>query len=202
MAQITSEEGLRAIIPPPGEMTTVKLLDHLDGQALDFVARAPFLLLATENEDGSLEVSPKGDDPGFVHASDPRTLLIPDRAGNNLAFGLSNLIARPEIGLIFLTPATGETLRVNGRATLHDDADVCATLAMRGQPAKLYVRVAVRRAYFHCARSILRAKLWEPDSWGEAHKISFGRILREQGGLAAEVVAVVDANIAAAMKQL
>jgi PPOX class probable FMN-dependent enzyme len=184
MAQITTEEALRAVVGAPHPMTKLKILDHLDAQGLDFVSRAPFLLLATTNADGSLEVSPKGDEPGFVQALDARTLLLPDRPGNNLAFGLTNVLARPDIGLIFLTPATGETLRVSGRATLHDDADLCERLAARGQPAKLVIRVAVQRAYFHCARSILRAKLWEPQSWDAPHKVSFGRIIREQAALA------------------
>lgn len=195
MAQITTEEGLRAIIPPPSPMTMVKVLDHLDGQGLEFVRRAPFLLLATQNADGGLEVSPKGDGPGFVLAEDQRTLLIPDRAGNNLAFGLSNIIARPKVGIIFLLPASGETLRLSGTASLHDDADICAKLSMRDKPAKLFIRVDVQHAFFHCARSIIRAGMWKPDTWGEEFKVSFGQIFREQKGLAEEIVPVIDRDV-------
>jgi uncharacterized protein len=180
MAHITTTDALRARIEPANPMTKLKVLDHLDSQAREFVARSPFLLLSTQNPDGSLEVSPKGDVPGFVHVEDPRTLLVPDRAGNGLAFGLTNLLANPELGLIFLLPATGDTLRVSGRASLHDDEDLCARLAARGKPAKLAIRVAVTRAYFHCARSLMRAKLWQPESWGPRYKVSMGRVFQEQ----------------------
>ncbi len=195
MAQITTEEGLRAIIPPPSPMTKVKVLPFLDGQGLEFVSRAPFLLFATQNADGGLEVSPKGDGPGFVIAENERSLLIPDRAGNNLAYGLSNILARPQVGLIFLLPASGETLRVTGTATLHDDEDLCQQLSMRGKPAKLFMRVAVQHAFFHCARSIVRAGLWKPDTWGEEFKVSFGRIFREQRGVDEAIVPVIDRDV-------
>ncbi len=200
MAQITTEDGLRAIIPPPSEMTMVKVLDYIDGQGADFIARAPFLLLATQGADGLLEVSPKGDGAGFVLLENERSFLIPDRAGNNLAFGLTNILSRPQVGVIFLLPAAGETLRVSGRASLHDDADICEKLSMRGQPAKLFLRVAVERAYFHCARAVLRSGLWKPDTWGPELKVSFGRILREQKGLEEAVVPLIDANISQAYK--
>lgn len=180
MAQITSIDALRAIIAPAHPLTKSKVLNRLDDQAKEFIARSPFLLLATQNADGSLEISPKGDAPGFVAIENDSAILVPDRAGNNLVFGLTNLLSRPEVGLIFLLPATGDTLRVSGRATLHDDADWCARLAARGKPAKLFLRIAVARVYFHCARSILRANLWKPDTWLPPLKISVGKIVREQ----------------------
>ncbi len=180
MSQINSIDALRSLIAPAHPLTRAKILDRLDDQAQAFIARSPFLLLATQNADGSLEVSPKGEAAGFVAIENNRTILIPDRTGNNLAFGLTNLLTNPNVGIIFLLPATGDTLRLSGRATLHDDADVCARLAARGKPAKLFLRVAVIRAYFHCARSILRAELWKPETWGAPFKISVGRIVREQ----------------------
>lgn len=196
MARITTVEQLRAKLAEPNPLTRAKVRPALDGQARDFIARSPFLLLATRNADGSLEVSPKGDLPGFVQAEDDRTLLLPDRAGNNLAFGLTNIVREPQVGLLFLLPGTGETLRVSGTAEIFDDADLCARLSARGAPAKLAIRIAIRHAYFHCARAILRAGLWTPEAWPEAMKVSFGRILAElrpDAGISADQI---DARVA------
>jgi PPOX class probable FMN-dependent enzyme len=179
MGQISDVGALRKILPEPNDLTLAKIRDHLDEQSRAFIARSPFLLLSTCCEDGTLEVSPKGDRPGFVGVEDVRTVLLPDRAGNNIAIGLTNIIRNPNVGMIFLCPGTGETLRIAGRATMHDDSDMCERLATRGQPAKLVIRISVDRAYFHCARSLLRAQLWKPDSWPEPVRVSFGKIIAE-----------------------
>jgi uncharacterized protein len=200
MATITTLEQLRAIIPPLGR--TTKIRDCIDSQGRAFIAASPFLVTATTGADGTIEVSPKGDEPGFVHMEDERTLLIPDRPGNFLAFGLENLIANPAIALIFLVPATGETLRVTGRGEIIDDADVCERLSARGKAAKLVIRVHVERAFFHCARSILRANLWQPDSWPPASRISFGKVFDERNPGGGTDVATIDRNIDEAYKYL
>ncbi len=114
MVQIKTLEQLRANLAEPNPLTKAKIRTALDDQARAFIAISPFLLLATENEDGSIEIRPKGDGPGFVAVEDDRTLLLPDRPGNNLAFGLTNILRNPEVGFIFLNPAaTDETLRVS-----------------------------------------------------------------------------------------
>lgn len=182
MAEIRTIEDLRAILPAPNPATEKKVLDRLDEQAVGFIQASPFLLMATANAEGMPDVSPKGDEPGFVHVEDERTLLYPERDGNNLAFGLRNILANPRLSLIFMLPGTGETLRVNGAATLIDDPDVLESLSARGKPAKLAARITVQRAYFHCARSILRAGLWKPEGWPEKRKISFGKIIAPQIG--------------------
>jgi len=196
MSQITTAEQLRAKLAEPNPLTRAKLRTALDAQARDFIARSPFLLLATCNEDGTLEVSPKGDVPGFVHAEDDRTLLVPDRAGNNLAFGLTNVLRDPQVGLIFLLPGTGETLRVSGTATIHDDADLCERLSARGAPAKLVIRIAVTRTFFHCAKALLRSGLWTPEAWPEPMKVSFGRILAEARPGIGATADQIDARVA------
>jgi PPOX class probable FMN-dependent enzyme len=196
MAQITSIEQLREIIPEPAGPTRLKVRDHLDAQSIAFIRRSPFLLLSTADENGCLEVSPKGDESGFVHVVDERTLLVPDRPGNNLAFGHLNVIANPNVGLIFLLPGTGETLRVSGRATLHDDDALREQLAARGKPAKLVMKIDVIRSYFHCARSVLRANLWKPEHWAaDPFRVSFGKIMAEVMKLEASVIPTIDANI-------
>jgi PPOX class probable FMN-dependent enzyme len=196
MAHITSVAELRKRLPEANPMTKAKVRDHLDSQSIAFIGRSPFLLLSTVAEDGTVEVSPKGDEPGFVHVVDKNTLLFPDRAGNNLAFGHVNVIANPKVGMIFLAPGTGETLRVSGTATLHDDAELCERLSVRGKPAKLVMKVSVHRTYFHCARSVLRANLWKPEAWdADPLKVSFGKVFREIGKVGDEMVSTIDARV-------
>jgi PPOX class probable FMN-dependent enzyme len=195
MAQINSVDALRRVIPAPRGVTKMKVLDHLDEQAREFIARSPFLLLSTVGEDGAVEVSPKGDESGFVKVVDERTILVPDRSGNNLAFGLLNVLANANVGLIFLLPGTGETLRVSGTATIHDDEELCHRLSARGKPAKLVMRIIVQRAYFHCARAVLRAGLWEPEKWPEPFKVSFGKIFQKLMKADASTAQKIDADV-------
>lgn len=195
MARISSAADLRRIIPEPRPASFSKILDALDEQSIDFLKRCPFALVGTTAADGTIEVSPKGDDPGFIRVEDPRTLLIPERNGNNLAFGLSNILATGKIGIIALVPATGETLRISGTAELHDDAELVQQLGSLGKPALLATRVHIKHCYFHCARSIVRAKLWDPASWPAAHRISFGRIIAPRIGEGPEVAAQIDASV-------
>lgn len=182
MPQIKSIEALRNILEQPRPTTAAKILDQLDDQAEAFIRQCPFLLLATSNTEGVIEVSPKGDEPGFVQIENSRSLLMPERAGNNLAIGLQNIIDNGRIGLIFLKPRTGETLRVSGRAMLFDDADLLAMLGSAGKPALLAIRIQVQRTYFHCARSVLRSKLWDPQAWPESARVSFGKIIAPRVG--------------------
>ncbi len=195
MARLTSTDDLRRIIPEPRPASFSKILDALDEQSIDFLKRCPFALLGTTAADGTIEVSPKGDEPGFIRVEDPRTLLIPERVGNNLAFGLTNIINNGKIGLIALVPATGETLRISGTAEVYDDADLVASLSSLGKPALLAMRIHIKHCYFHCARSIVRSKLWDPKSWPAAGRISFGKIIAPRIGQSEEVAAQIDANV-------
>jgi len=195
MARISTKEDLRRIITEPRPATRVKILDALDDQSIEFLKRCPFALVGTTAEDGTIEVSPKGDEPGFIRMEDPKTLLIPERVGNNLAFGLSNIIATGEIGIIALVPATGETLRISGTAEIHDDADLLASLSSLGKPALLATRVHIKHCYFHCARSIVRAKLWDPKAWPAPGRVSFGKIIAPRIGESDAVAAQIDANV-------
>jgi uncharacterized protein len=175
MGRITTIERLIEIIPDPSSTAAAKILDHLDDQELAFVARSPFLVMATESEDG-LDLSPKGDDPGFVHVHDDRTMLVPERNGNQLKMGLRNILANGRIGLMFFRPATGDVLRIVGRATLHDDTELRERLTSHGKPALLAIRVAIDRVFFHCPRAILRAQLWKPESWDAPAPVEMGKI--------------------------
>jgi uncharacterized protein len=198
MARIASVEELRRILRAPRPTTMAKVLTELDEQAVAFAQRCPFVLMATKGEDGTIEVSPKGDEPGFVRVEDSRTLLMPERPGNNLAFGLQNIIANGQVGLIFLVPQTGETLRVSGRAEILDDADLLARLGSKDRPALLAIRIHIVRCYFHCARSVLRAQLWKPEAWPAPAKVSFGRVIAPRVGGDEKVANQIDDYVATA----
>lgn len=198
MARLTSLADLRRVIGEPKPTTRAKILDALDQQSIDFLKRCPFALLATTAADGTVEVSPKGDEPGFIRVEDPKTLVIPERVGNNLAFGLSNILDNGRIGLIALVPATGETLRISGTAELYDDAELVASLGSAGKPALLATRVRIKHCYFHCARSVVRAKLWDPAAWPAPGRVSFGRIIAPRVGGDAALAEQIDAGVAGA----
>jgi PPOX class probable FMN-dependent enzyme len=195
MARLTSADALRTVIKPPNARTFTKITPELDEQAIAFLGRCPFALVSTVSEDGTVEVSPKGDEPGFIRVEDPRTLLLPERTGNNLAFGLTNIINNGRVGMIALVPATGETLRVSGTAEVYDDADLVASLSSLGKPALLAMRIHVKHCYFHCARSILRSRLWDPTSWPAPGRVSFGKILAPKLGGGEDLVKQIDSGI-------
>ena len=195
MSQVKTVEQLRTILPAPRETTKAKILPFLDEQAIDFLKTCPFGLMATAGRDGPIEVSPKGDEPGFVHVENDRTVLLPERAGNNLAFGLQNILENGRIGMIFLRPRTGETLRLSGQAEIFDDADLLATLGRPGRPALLAIRIHIERCYFHCARAVLRSHLWQPEHWPEAKRISFGKVFAARTGGDADQAAKIDAFV-------
>jgi uncharacterized protein len=195
MARITTVEGLRQKLGEPRPATLKKVLDRLDDQASDFIRASAFLVLSTQGDDGVVEASPKGDAPGFVRIEDERTLLMPERAGNNLAFGLQNIIANGRVGLIFLKPRTGETLRISGRAEIFDDADLLAKLGTAERPALLAIRVHIERSFFHCAKAMLRSKIWDPESWPEPGRVNFGKIIAPRIGGDEAMAQAIDERI-------
>ena len=197
MAKIESAAALRALIGSPSSMVAHKIHAELNARAIAFIARSPMMMLSTCDTQGRVSVSPKGDCAGFVHVEDSRILLIPERKGNKLIFSLTNILANPAVGLLFLVPGTGETLRVQGEAELRDDAPMCAKLTARGSPALLVMRVRVTECYFHCAKAFLRSQLWMPETWGEKMPVSFGAEIAESGGIAPETVAQFDQAVAA-----
>ena len=193
--RIETQDALRARFGEPNPATRKKVFDRLDEQMTAYLKRSPLCLLSTSDSDGTLEVSPKGDGPGFTIAENERTLLIPDRKGNKLLFGLQNLLTNPHVGLIFLLPGTDETLRVSGRAELRTDPELLERLAARGQPALLAIRVRIERCYFHCARAFLRAELWNPKTWPARQPVSFGKQLAPRLGGNAALADQIDAAI-------
>jgi PPOX class probable FMN-dependent enzyme len=198
---LESIEQVRSIIGEPGPATALKVADSLDAMSIDFIRRAPFLMLATATRDGLPDVSPKGDEPGFVAVLDPKTLLIPDRKGNRLIFSLQNIVANPQISVIFVIPGTEETLRVQGRASLTADPAILERLSARGQPALLAIRLAVDKCYFHCAKAFKRSRLWQSESWPERKRISFGKQMAPRLGGDDKLAAHIDELIEADYKE-
>jgi PPOX class probable FMN-dependent enzyme len=193
--RITTLAQLRAIIDEPSPIVAKKLLSALDPMAIDFIRRAPFLVMATADANGHQDASPKGDGPGFVAVEDERTLLIPDRKGNKLLFGLQNILANPQVGILFIVPGTDETLRVNGTAELTAEPAILERLSARGSAAQLAIRVTVRECFFHCAKAFIRSRLWKPETWSERVSISWGTYLAGKGGLSTEAAAKIDAVV-------
>lgn len=157
---ITTLNELREVIPPPGKNVTAKEVDLFDSYCRDFISRSPFVLIASSDGRGSIDISPKGDPPGFVQVLDDRTLAIPDRPGNHRADTFVNVLQHPYVGLIFLIPGTKNTLRVRGRASIVRDHDLLSSMAINGRTPDLALVVELTTAYFHCAKCIIRSELW------------------------------------------
>jgi PPOX class probable FMN-dependent enzyme len=176
---ITTLEQLRQIIPPPNELAVRKQISTLDEHCRAFIARSPFLFLATSNARGDCDVSPKGDAPGFVQVLDDSTLAIPDRPGNNRLDSLTNILENPHAGVLFLIPGADWTLRVNGRASIVRDADILERCAVAGKQPALAIAVEVEEAFLHCPKCVLRSKLWDSDAWSAQDDLSFAQIARD-----------------------
>jgi PPOX class probable FMN-dependent enzyme len=185
---IENVEHLRESYGAPSERALKKQLSRIDRHCRDFIARSPFLVIASADPSGRCDASPKGDAPGFVQVIDDTTLLIPDRLGNNRIDTLANLLARPGIGLIFFVPGINETLRVNGRACITTDPALLEPLAVNGKVPRSAILVTAEEIYFHCGKALIRSDLWNPDKQVRRSDFpSLGRILADQiGGISVE----------------
>lgn len=177
---ITSLDQLAALYPNPiAPASVAKEIDHVDANYAALIAASPFFVLATNGPEG-LDCSPRGDLPGFVTVRDAKTLLIPDRKGNNRLDSLKNILFDPRIGMLFMVPGYGETLRVNGVASLSSDPELCGRFEMAGKLPACVIVVTVESAYFQCSRAVVRADLWNPAKHVAKSKIpSAGQILRD-----------------------
>ena len=170
---------LREVIGTPTELVLTKIADRLNALTRQFVEHSPFVCVATARPDGGLDVSPRGDPPGFVRILDERTLLLPDRPGNRIADTLTNLLEDPRIALLFLIPGIGDTFRVNGRARIVDDAELLAPSAVDGKVPRLGLLVSIEEAYTQCSKALIRSDLWNPEHHVDRSELpSSGAILR------------------------
>ena len=193
---ITEEAELRGIFGQPSERALNKQIDRLDVHCRAIIKKCPFILLGTSNTEGRCDVSPKGDYPGFVRVLDDRTIAIPDLPGNNRLDTLRNMIANPQVGLIFMIPGMNETRRINGKIQLVRDAELLESMAYEGKSPKLAIVVHVQEVFTHCPKAFLRSKLWSDEFRIDRSELpSFAEILKDHTGL-------VDCDVEELQKEL
>jgi uncharacterized protein len=188
---------LKTIYPAPSPRVIAKARPEIDGHAKKFIAMSPFCVLATSGSDGSVDASPRGGNPGFVHVAGPNQLLMPDRSGNNRIDSFRNIVEGSGfVQLIFFVPGIDETLRVGGTGRVSADPELMASMVEFGKPPRAVLHVDVREAYFHCGKALMRSKLWSPDIKVErAVMPSISEVIHDQTSLGEpESQAVVEAR--------
>ncbi len=177
--RISDERELRAILGVPTELVVSKLSDRLNALTRRFIEVSPFVCVATTMPGGGIDVSPRGDPPGFVKILDEQTLFLPERPGNRIADTLTNLLSDASIGLLFLIPGVGDSFRVNGRGMITDDEALLAACEVAGSVPRLGVVVTIEEAYTQCSKALIRSELWNPARHVERASLpSSGEILR------------------------
>jgi uncharacterized protein len=178
MTDIRTIADLEALYEAANPNSLLKEIDHINEPCARFIAASPFVVMSTSGPEG-LDCSPRGDPAGFVRVVDPKTLLIPDRRGNNRLDSLRNIVRDPRIALLFMIPGSGLTLRVNGRAVLITDQALRDTFAMRGNAPTCLIKVTVETVYPQCPKAVVRSRLWEPvDASGRPELPSMGEMLQ------------------------
>jgi PPOX class probable FMN-dependent enzyme len=184
---VESIESLRRLFPEPGERAVNKQLSRLDVHCRRFIELSPFVVIASGNG-AQLDASPRGGAPGFVKVVDDVTLSIPDAPGNNRLDSLENIIATGRAGLLFLIPGVDETLRVNGAARISDDPEKLAQFATETRTPRIVIEVAVEEAFLHCAKALMRSRLWSDDARQERSVLpAMGEMLADQIGAGGRV---------------
>ena len=178
LVEISSEAELRELLGTPMPRAVTKERVRLHDRDKDWLAASPFCLVATSAADGTCDVSPKGDPPGFTLVLDDATIALPERPGNRRADGFRNILSNPHVGLIYLVPGRKETLRINGRARLVRDAPFFEQMIVKGHRPQLALVVEIEQIFFHCMKAFLRSKLWEPDSWRPGDLPSHAQIVK------------------------
>ena len=178
---ISTMPELRTAYREPKPLAHQKVLPRLDEHCRNFIAISPFCVLTSVGADGMMDTSPRGDPPGFVAAPDERTLLLPDRPGNNQVDTLQNLVSNPEVGLLFFVPGMNETLRVSGTAEIVTDPETLAPLSVNGKLPLSALRVTVKETFLHCGRALIRSRLWDPAARIDRSSYpTYGRVVSDQ----------------------
>jgi len=163
--EVTSAEELRELLGQPTAQVAAKVRTRLHEHDRTWLAASPFCLMSTSAADGSCDTSPKGDPPGFTLVLDDHTIAIPERPGNRRADGFHNVLSNPHVGLLFLVPGRGDTLRVNGRASLIREAPFFDRMTVKGHRPRLALLVDIDEVFYHCSKAFLRSALWKPETW-------------------------------------
>jgi PPOX class probable FMN-dependent enzyme len=188
---VTHEDQIREIVGFPKQRSVDKAISSVDAHCRAFIAQSPFMLIATCDAHGRMDVSPKGDPPGFVRVLDDHTLAIPDRPGNRRIDTFRNILQNPNVALLFLIPGVQETLRVSGRALIVRDKDLRESMAVSGKVPDFALVVAVEEVFFHCAKCIIRSRLWDDERALEVDKLStLAEAMVDQAGLTISVEAL------------
>ncbi len=178
---VTNHTELRTVYREPAARATQKVLDHLDGHCRKFIALSPLCILSSADADGRADASPRGDPPGFVKVLDEKTLLLPDRPGNNQVDSLQNIVDNPGVGLLFLVPGMNETLRVKGKAEIVIDTKLLEPLTVKRRAPLSGLQITVEEAFLHCGRALLRSRLWDPEAQIERSSYpTYGQVLADQ----------------------
>ncbi len=178
---VTNQTELRTVYREPAARAVQKVLDHLDAHCRNFIALSPFCILSSAGADGRADASPRGDPPGFVKVLDEKTLLLPDRPGNNQVDSLQNIVENPCIGLLFFVPGMDETLRVKGKAEIVTDTELLEPMAVKRRAPLSGLRITVEEAFLHCGRALIRARLWDPEVQIDRSSYpTYGQVLADQ----------------------
>jgi PPOX class probable FMN-dependent enzyme len=180
---LATEAEIEAAIGKPSSKVLAKVVDTLDDICRAFIARSPFVVVASSDSSGHLDVSPKGDAPGFVYVLDSRTIAIPERLGNRRADTFRNVLQHPKVGLIFIVPGKGETLRVSGTAQIVRDAWLRERMAVGDRVPELALVVTIEEAFLHCTKCMVRSRMWQPDTWNAGGLVSIGEAMVVHGRL-------------------
>lgn len=195
-SQLKTQDAVRAVIGASHPLVSAKIKPQLDDMAQAFIRRSPLVMLSTASKDGLPDVSPRGDDPGFVIIHDAQTLYLPDRPGNKLIYSLQNIIENPHVGLLFLIPGVRESYRVHGTARVVNEPALLERLAARGKPALLAIEISVTKAFLHCGKALIRSQAWTAGADGAPSAFTFGAVIAEGAGGDAAMAAQVDALVA------
>ena len=161
MPKIENQQQLRSIYGEPQEIAIAKVQSSLDKHCKHFIKLSPFVTISSSNTQGHADVSPRGDNPGFVKIMNDHTLLLPDRPGNKRVDTISNILQNPEIGMLFFVPGVKETLRVNGTAEIYNDEELLKLCIENGKLPLTVIKITIREAFVHCAKSLMRSGLWD-----------------------------------------
>ncbi|EKB7281926.1 TPA: pyridoxamine 5'-phosphate oxidase family protein [Vibrio parahaemolyticus] len=189
MSQISSIEQLLDIYPKPNDKAKNKVLSKLDRHSITMIENCHFCILSSTDVNGFTDISPKGGAPGFVKVLDQLTILIPDSSGNNRIDSLKNIVSNPKVGMMFMVKGIDEVVRLKGHATIHKEPELLALCPDGNKEPKVVVKVVVESAYFHCAKAIMRGKLWSNDFQVERSILpSLAEIIKEQQKLGGDYV--------------